>query len=126
MREFRLYQVDYLYSRYGFTPNDLCYEESGNLNIDKDPKYVYAQHHPEIYPMEINTASLENLLLVPGIGPVSAKRITKSRKAQPYHSAVELKGTGAVIKRALPFITINGRTPESHQPEQLSFLTDAR
>ena len=34
--------------------------------------------------------------------------------------------TGAVIKRALPFITINGRTPESHQPEQLSFLTDAR
>ncbi len=123
MREYRLYQVDYLYSQYGFTPRDLCYEGDGNLPIDKDPKYVYALNHPELYPVEINAADYESLILVPGIGPISAKRIAGSRKAQPYHDAGELKGTGAVIKRALPFITINGSSPVIQQrPEQLSFL----
>lgn len=122
MREYRLYQVDYLYSQYGFTPQDLRYESDGNLPIDKDPKYVFALNHPELYPVEINTADYERLILVPGIGPISAKRIAEKRVAEPYHSVDELKGTGAVIKRARPFITINGKSPVTQEPRQLSFI----
>jgi Radical SAM superfamily. len=123
MREYRLYQVDFLFSQYGFKPEDLSYEKDGNLPMDKDPKYVFALNHPEIYPVEINTADYNLLLLVPGIGPVSAKRILERRVKDPYHSIDELKGTGTVLKRARPFITINGKSfTEENKPKQLSFI----
>jgi predicted DNA-binding helix-hairpin-helix protein len=47
MREHRLYQVDFLIRRYGFISEDILLDKTGNLRLDKDPKEVWAESHPE-------------------------------------------------------------------------------
>jgi predicted DNA-binding helix-hairpin-helix protein len=80
MREHRLYQVDFLIRKYGFTEKDIVPDKSGNLRLDKDPKEVWADNHPEYYPVRINTSGKEALLRVPGLGPDTVSRILKVRR----------------------------------------------
>lgn len=110
-REHRLYQADFLLRKYYFSLKDLIFDYSGNLNLDKDPKWVWAINHPEFFPIEINKAEFKNLLKVPGIGPISAKRIVERRKESPFKDIKELEALGVVIKRAFSFILINGKRP---------------
>ncbi len=58
--------------------------------------------------MEINQASYQTLLRVPGIGYKSAERIVKARKRNQL-SFDDLKKIGVVLKRALYFITCSGK-----------------
>jgi predicted DNA-binding helix-hairpin-helix protein len=106
-REIRLYQTSYLLKDYGLKAFDfdMVYDDNGFL-MDSDPKMLLAQSHPERFPVNINSASLNELLLVPGIGPVGANRIVRSR---PISSEKELMRMGVVISRARPFIEINGK-----------------
>lgn len=104
----RLYQADYLLNSYGFQFDELIFDDDGNLNLDTDPKYVAALAHVEQFPVEINEASYKDLLKVPGIGKVSARRIIQSRKnGKSFVKLEELKNIGVVIKRAEPFIKLN-------------------
>lgn len=105
-REQRLYQASFLLKDYGLMHKDLedVYNDSGNL-MNTDPKLELANMHPERFPVDINSASMDELLLVPGIGPVSANRIIHSR---PIGSEEELARMGAVVSRASPFIDLNG------------------
>jgi len=80
MREHRLYQADFLIRKYGFTGKDFIPDEYGNLRLDKDPKEVWADNHPEYYPVRINTSGTEALLRVPGLGPDTVNRILKVRR----------------------------------------------
>ena len=64
--------------------------------------------HLEQFPVEINRADYQMLLRVPGIGVNSARRITQARR----HGSLkfdDLKKIGVVLKRALYFITCNGK-----------------
>jgi len=79
IREHRLYQADFLIRRYGFAREDILLDKTGNLRLDRDPKQVWADCHPEYYPVRINTADREALLRVPGFGPDTVKRILKMR-----------------------------------------------
>jgi len=79
-REHRLYQVDFLFRRYGFSESDIVFDENGNLRLDTDPKQLWAQRHPECFPVNVNTASKWQLLKVPGLGPVTVNRILKQRR----------------------------------------------
>ncbi|MEP7198852.1 MAG: hypothetical protein ABI874_03440, partial [Chloroflexota bacterium] len=79
-REHRLYQVDFLLRQYPFTLNDLVFDTAGNLPRHADPKVLSAQQHPERFPLELNRASRDELLRVPGIGPRSAERIIALRR----------------------------------------------
>ncbi|MBN1864190.1 MAG: hypothetical protein JW808_04760 [Victivallales bacterium] len=79
-REHRLYQVDFLLRKYHFDPSELVYGEEGNLSLDTDPKQTWAASHPEFFPVHVNRADKESLLLVPGIGPVSVAKILSARK----------------------------------------------
>jgi len=45
---------------------------------------------------------------VPGIGPKSAQKIVAFRKRQPIVAKAELAAMGIRIKRAAPFLKING------------------
>jgi predicted DNA-binding helix-hairpin-helix protein len=74
-REHRLYQVDFLVRKYGFKNDDIIFDKRGNLRLDKDPKEIWADSHPEFYPVRINSSARESLLRVPGIGPDTVKRI---------------------------------------------------
>jgi len=109
-REHRLYQADFLMRRYGFTADELVYRSDGNLPTGGDPKLIWARHHPERYPIEVNTACRADLLRIPGIGPLSAERILTMRRARHrLRSADDLKAAGAVVNRSLPFVLLDGR-----------------
>ncbi|WP_371362288.1 hypothetical protein SRRS_34760 [Sporomusa rhizae] len=109
IRENRLYQSDFLLRNYGFRYHDLIFSHDGNLDPELDPKLAYALHHPEIFPLEINKASYNQLLKVPGLGPRSATKIVRVRREYRFSQPAELKNAGIVLKRALSFITIDGR-----------------
>lgn len=80
IREHRLYQMDWLIRKYGFKENEIPFNESGNLFIDKDPKEAWAEMHPELFPLNINSASEEELLRVPGFGHITVGQILENRK----------------------------------------------
>lgn len=105
-REIRLYQASYLLKDYGLRASNFedIYDDSGLL-ADDDPKMLMARAHPERFPVDINHASLDDLLMVPGIGPISAQRIIKAR---PISSEQELARMGVVVSRARPFMEIEG------------------
>ncbi len=108
LREHRLYQADWLLRFYGFEANELLSEQKPNFNILLDPKADWALRHLELFPVEINRADYRTILRVPGIGVRSAQRIVRARRNGSLNFD-HLKKIGVVLKRALYFITCNGR-----------------
>ena len=108
LREHRLYQADWLLRYYGFQADELLSEERPNFNVQLDPKCDWALRHLEQFPVEIQTASYDRLLRVPGIGPKSAKRIVTARRYGKVDFS-HLKKMGVVLKRANYFITCGGK-----------------
>ncbi len=108
LREHRLYQADFLMRFYHFRIDELLSEQRPNFNVFLDPKCDWAIRHLEQFPVEIMKADYQTLLRVPGLGVNSAKRIVKARRTAllTYH---DLKKMGVVLKRAIYFITCNGR-----------------
>ena len=109
LREHRLYQADWLLRYYGFEAGELLSEERPNFNVLLDPKCDWALRHLEVFPVEVNRASYQTLLRVPGIGVKSAQRIVKARRLGMVDFP-DLKRMGVVLKRALYFITCRGKT----------------
>ena len=107
-REHRLYQADWLLRYYGFEANELLSEKRPFFNTYLDPKCDWALGHLEDFPVEINTADYDTLLRVPGIGVKSAGRIVRARKTGQLDFDT-LKKIGVVLKRAVFFITCNGK-----------------
>jgi putative DNA modification/repair radical SAM protein len=108
LREHRLYQADWLLRFYGFKADELLSVDRPNFNTMLDPKCDWALRHLDIYPVEINRASYDVLLRVPGIGTKSAFRIVKARKHGTLNFE-HLKKMGIVLKRAKYFITCSGK-----------------
>lgn len=108
MREHRLYQGDWLIRLYGFKSHELLNDNNPNFNIKLDPKTDWAINNINLFPIEINSASYDTLIRIPGIGFKSAKRIVLTRKVQLL-SFDNLKKLGVVIKRAQYFITCKGK-----------------
>ena len=120
-REHRLYQADFLLRFYGFKADELLSEARPNFNELIDPKCDWAVHHLELFPIEINKADYYTLLRVPGIGTKSAKRILAARRHAKL-SFEDIKRMGVVLKRALYFITCNGRMMY-HTPIEENYIT---
>lgn len=108
LREHRLYQADWLLRFYGFKGEELLDETRPYFNVMLDPKEDWAVRHLEQFPVEINRAPMQMLLRVPGIGVKSAQRIVAARRSTNLTFS-DLKKIGVVLKRALFFITCNGR-----------------
>ena len=108
LREHRLYQADWLLRFYGFKADELLSEKQPDFNLSLDPKCNWALRHLEYFPVEINQADYFMLLRVPGIGQKSAQRIVAARRTHSL-DFTHLKKIGVVLKRALFFITCNGR-----------------
>ncbi|MDA3832953.1 MAG: radical SAM protein [Spirochaetales bacterium] len=104
MREHRLYQADWLLRKYGFAYEDLVFGESGNLNLQKDPKLIWAESHPDRFPVSVKRASKEQLLKVPGIGPSFAERIVQGRGACALSSLEDLRLPAATLRKARTFL----------------------
>ena len=121
-RERRLYQADYLLRRYGFAPDEVVFDDRGNLPLGLDPKVAWALTHPERFPVEVRTASRQELLRVPGIGPGTARRIVTERPATVPRDLRDLRRLGVVTTRAAGFLTIGGRRfADVRWAEQMKF-----
>ena len=121
LREHRLYQADWLLRFYGFDTSELLDDKHPNFNVLLDPKCDWALRHLEHFPVEINKADYYTLLRVPGIGVNSAKRIIMARKSAILNFK-DLKRMGIVLKRAVYFITCNGKTMYPIQIDE-NFIT---
>lgn len=108
LREHRLYQADWLLRFYGFKASELLDEQRPFFNVMLDPKEDWAVRHLECFPVEINRAPYEVLLRVPGVGVKSAQRIVSARRTARL-TFTDLKKIGVVLKRAIYFITCEGR-----------------
>ena len=107
LREHRIYQADFLLRFYGFRAGELLSETKRDFDLNLDPKMDWAIENFRD-PIDINKASLEELLKVPGFGPQSARKIVRARRA--FNLTLEdLKKLRISTKRALNFITISGK-----------------
>ncbi len=121
LREHRLYQADWLLRFYGFRAEELLDEENPNFNPMVDPKCSWALNHPAFFPVEVNTASREELLRVPGMGMISVRRILYARRARKLDHE-DLRKLGVVMKRAQYFITCKGKLLDGISQRQDSIL----
>ena len=106
-REHRLYQADWLLRFYRFDVSELIGPDNPQLPLDIDPKAHWALRHLERFPVEVNTAPLDVLVRVPGIGVRGARLIVKARASSTVREQ-ELRKIGIAYKRARYFITCNG------------------
>jgi len=119
-RENRLYQADWLMRFYGFSHDEILDKNNPWLDIEFDPKMAWALRHPEFFPIDLDCASYEDILRVPGVGVKSAKFIVHSRRFGKIRLE-HLKKMGVALKRAKFFIT-NPDLPTEWQklyPEQV-------
>ena len=115
VRENRLYQADWLMRFYQFSVDEIVDDQHTHLDLDVDPKLGWALRHPEFFPVDINKASYEEILRVPGIGVKSAVLIVNSRRFNRITS-YHLKKMGVVMKKAKYFITCGELTSAFSQP----------
>ena len=103
IRENRLYQTDWLMRFYGFHVNELLNDANPHLDIDIDPKLSWALRNLQNFPIDINVASYQMILRIPGIGVGSAKKIVQARKFGKLRID-QLKKIGVSYNRAKHFI----------------------
>lgn len=80
LREHRLYQADWLLRFYGFALAELTPPDQPHLPLAQDPKLTWALRHREFFPVDVNRASREALLRVPGIGVRNVSRLLDIRR----------------------------------------------
>lgn len=111
-RVFRLYQASYLVRDYGYEVEELTLGADLNLPVDRDPKVVWADKNLTGNPVEVNFADRQELLRIPGIGPLGAARVLRERaRGSRLTEAGQLEKLGIHAERALPYILLNGRRP---------------
>lgn len=117
IREHRLYQTDWLMRVYGFSFNEveLALNRAGNLPFTKNPKLVIAMRQPWLFPIDLNQATYDELIRVPGIGPIAANRIIEARKEHSINSVQQLKKMRVLTGVAAPFIWFKGMERPARQ-----------
>ncbi len=123
-REHRLYQIDWLKRVYHFSNQELelAFDDGGFLPLETDPKTAIAAGNLDAFPVEVNTASSERLLRVPGVGPTSAERILENRGRHSVDNWKDLQAMGVIRKRAWPFLVFPGHRPPSARQLRLDLF----
>ena len=109
VREHRLYQADWLMRFYGFDATELVLP-GGMLSMDMDPKLAWALAHPELFPVDVNRASREALLRVPGLGVRSVQRLLDARRVRQLRRA-DMERLGTAGRKALDFVHLPDHRP---------------
>lgn len=133
-REHRLYQADWLLRFYGFGVDEITgATPDGNLDLDIDPKLAWALQNRHHFPVDVNRATREMLLRVPGLGTKTVGRILTTRRYRTLRYE-DLTRMGASLRKARSFITASDWSPGgltdsanlrarfAPPPEQLSLI----
>ncbi len=111
VREHRLYMSDFLLRQYHIPFQEFrgIFTEKGLLP-EGDPKVHLARNFFDPHEhVEVNEAPFDLLIRVPGIGLNSAQKILKLRdQHHPLTNARQLNAIGVRVRKALPFLSING------------------
>jgi len=118
LREHRLYQADWLIRYYGYAASELTDERAPHLDLAIDPKLAWALQHRADFPLDLNAASRELLLRVPGIGVRSVDRILVARRHRRirFDDLVRLRISR---ERAMPFVVVDDYRPGSNATDAL-------
>lgn len=110
MREHRLYQADWLIRNYGFKVSEILPAGIPNLDLRIDPKLAWALRNRHCFPVDLHTASREELLRVPGLGERNVARILQARQ----HSKIRLSDLARLrvsLSKVIPFIIAADHIP---------------
>jgi len=122
IREHRLYQADWLMRFYGFNIDEITDPlEGGMLPLDIDPKLAWALRHRDRFPLNVNLASREDLLRVPGFGVKAVDRIIAARRVTHLRAA-DLARLHVPRSKALPFIVLADHKPAVSQLDSKRLL----
>ena len=113
VREHRLYQADWLMRFYGFDASEIVDESIGMLPLDIDPKLAWALRHRDRFPLDVNRASREDLLSVPGFARKAVDRIIATRRVTSIRVG-DLARLHIARNKALPFIVLSDHRPLPH------------
>lgn len=136
VREHRLYEADWLMRYYSFSADELTTPQQPNLDAQVDPKLAWALRNREFFPVDVNRATREQLLRVPGLGYRNVNRIISIRR---YHllSLDDLRKLRVSLRRCKPFVITSDHNPSvvvldserlaarTAAPEQLSLFEAA-
>lgn len=112
LREHRLYQASFLLRDYGWNVEDLPFMSDGNMQLELDPKKAWAELHLRYSPIDVMKANREQLLRIPGIGPVGADAIIKARRQGRLTDLAHLRKLNIKApEQAAPYILLDGRKP---------------
>lgn len=105
-RQNYLYNVDFLVRGYNYKIKEFNTILKDDMLPKEDPKIALAKANFDSA-LDINEANFNELIRIPGIGPRTASKIIYHKtKIKSYQ---ELDKLGAWIKRAKPFISVNGK-----------------
>ncbi|MEM1409842.1 MAG: putative DNA modification/repair radical SAM protein, partial [Pseudomonadota bacterium] len=105
MREHRLYQADWLTRFYGFSSGEIISTMTdGMLDLAADPKLMWALKNQGFFPLDVNKASKEQLLRIPGIGTVGVQKILSARRFGTLRYD-DLTRLAASVRKIRPFVT---------------------
>lgn len=120
VREHRLYQADWLMRFYGFTVAEIAPESARTLDLAIDPKLAWALRNRASFPVNLNAASREMLLRIPGLGVRSVDRIVKARRWRRVRVA-DLARIRVPLARVLPFVETDDHVPRgAHTPDNVA------
>jgi putative DNA modification/repair radical SAM protein len=114
VREHRLYQADWLMRFYGFKTSEILTPEVPNLDLELDPKLAWALRNRQDFPVDIQTASREMLLRVPGLGGTSVQRILQIRRHTRIRQA-DLVRLRVSLAKVQPFLKTADHNPSAYQ-----------
>ena len=111
IRENRLYQADWLMRFYKFSASEIVDDANPELPLDIDPKTAWALRNRQYFPVDVNLASREQLLRIPGFGVKNVERILKMR---PYKkiNLLDLGKLRIPLKRAKYFVVTADHNPD--------------
>jgi putative DNA modification/repair radical SAM protein len=112
VREHRLYQADWLMRFYGFKTSEILAPETPNLDLDLDPKLAWALRNRHDFPVDVQTASREILLRVPGLGVRNVDRILHIRRFGKIRLA-DLIRLRVSLKKVQPFLITADHNPST-------------
>ena len=112
IRENRLYQADWLMRFYGFEAKELANESAPSLSEDIDPKTSWALRNRHFFPVDVNKASREELLRVPGFGVRGVDRILTVRRLRRLR-VQDLKTLRLTWARARFFVSTIDHNPDA-------------
>lgn len=118
VREHRLYQADWLMRFYGFKAGELTSTNAPNLDLRIDPKLAWALRHRNLFPINLNKASRDLMLRVPGLGVKNVDRILQARRWSSIRLQ-DLIRLRVPLKKTMSFIEVADHHPQDLDRDDL-------